>query len=522
MSDLDVSQAERTITTIGVAGAGTMGSGIALVALQAGFTVILFDIAADVLARGRQYIQQQLTRTGNDAAPQHLICSTQIGDLAGSEVVIEAVVENLAVKQELFEQLDTICPPPAILATNTSTLSITAIAAAVTSPGRVGGMHFFNPAPVLPLVEIGRGAQTGAETVQTLAALAEQMGKTPVVTPDTPGFIVNRVARPFYGEALRLLGEGVATLEQIDQVVQLGGHFRMGPFRLMDLIGLDINLAATRSMYEQTYGEPRYQPHWIQEQMVRQHALGRKTGRGFYTYDSNTPPPEMPLPPPGERRSGPVWISSGSWAPGLAGLIQGAGYSLTDSAASKPTAGVVMAGRSEDLKEHVQSFEQALPPEVPLFCQAADVTVSETATWLTRPERLVGFDGLFVTTGQAVTLVAGPILLDHIRHAAEQFFTGLGRRVVWIEDSPALILPRLICMLANEAAFAAGDGVADGETIDRAMTLGANYPKGPLAWAKELGYGRVVAVLDHLQAEYGEDRYRTAPLLRRLARLDQL
>ncbi len=515
---------EGLVRKIGVAGAGTMGAGIALVGLLAGLDVTLYDIADEMLVQGREYLQKHLARKGSEAALARLTCSTDLEVLAGAEVIVEAVVEKLPVKQELFGRLDRLCPPPAILATNTSTLAVTAIAAAVDSPERVAGMHFFNPAPVLPLVEVARAARTADETIRALVRLAEQMGKTPVVTRDTPGFIVNRVARPFYGEALRLLGEGAATHAQIDQVVRSGGGFRMGPFQLMDLIGLDVNFAATRSMYEQTFHEPRYRPHPIQEQMVQQKALGRKTGRGFYRYDDETPAVEMPDPPPDiGRHNGVVLVSAGSWAPGLFDLLRQAGYRLAESySAAPPVAGLVPAGCDEDLAVQVGKLDRALPPDVPLFCQAADITVGQMAAWLDYPERLIGFDGLFAGAGQAVTMVASPILSEGLRRAADHFWHGLGRQTVWITDSPGLILPRLVGMLANEAAFAAGEGVADPETINRAMILGVNYPQGPLAWARELGYRRVVAVLDHLLAEYGEERYRTAPWLRRLARFEHL
>jgi 3-hydroxybutyryl-CoA dehydrogenase len=380
-------------------------------------------------------------------------------------------------------------------------------------------MHFFNPAPVLPLVEVGRGGQTSQATVDTLVVLAKQLGKTPVVTRDTPGFIVNRVARPFYNEALRLAGEGVATYEQIDQIVQLGGGFRMGPFRLMDLIGIDINLTSTQSVYEQTYGESRYRPHWLQAQLVQQKTLGKKTGRGFYDYTGDAPLPGMPTPPPLSRQAGAVHISPGEWSPGLIDLCLQAGYNLQE--AVEPVAGLVVAGRPE-LRDYAFSYDRALPAHVPLFCQAIETTVHEMASWLNYPERLIGFDSLFIGSGQIATLVASPVLSAGVRQAAEQFFTNLGRYVLWIEDTPALVLPRIVAMLANEAAFAVGEGVADRETVDQAMQLGVNYPKGPLTWAKELGYGRIVAILDHLRAEYGEERYRAAPLLRRLARLEQL
>jgi len=495
-----------------------MGSGIALAALASGLTVILQDIAPEMLERAREYLEKYLTRKGKGTALKHLRLTTRLEDLAEADAVIEAVPERLELKREIFRRLDELCSPTAVLASNTSTLSITAIAAATSTPQRVGGMHFFNPAAVMPLVEVVRGAQTDDETVERLVALAERMGKTPVVTRDTPGFIVNRIARPFYLEALRLLGEGVATHEQIDRVVELGGGFRMGPFRLMDLIGIDVNLASTQSIYEQTFHEPRFRPHPLQQQMVQQNALGRKTGRGFYHYGDEIPAAEAPSLPEITLQSGTVWVSPGTWAPGLAELCRDAGYTVTHEIDGVPVAAVVAAGREEGMHERVQRFDEALPVDVPLLCQAVDATVTEIATWMKHPQRLVGFDGLFFANGPVATLVASPVLEEGVRAVAEAFVTGLGRLPVWIEDCPALILPRIVFTLANEALFAVGEGVADGETIDRAMKLGSNYPKGPVAWAEEFGYGRVLAVLDHLRTEYGEERYRAAPLLRRLAR----
>jgi 3-hydroxybutyryl-CoA dehydrogenase len=387
-------------------------------------------------------------------------------------------------------------------------------------------MHFFNPAPVLPLVEIIHAARSSSETIQALVRLAERLGKTPVVAGDTPGFIVNRVARPFYGEALRLLGEGAASHEQIDRLARLGGGFRMGPFELMDLIGIDVNYAATQSVFEQTFFEPRFRPHPIQAQMVAQKAFGRKSGRGFYTYPEGQPSaagaPEFII----ERRSrGPVLLAGGSWAPGLRNLLQEAGVAVLDPAAAEgqnPTACAIPGGRREGLEGLLRSLDHALPPSVPILCQCADVTVAELASWMRHPERMVGFDGLFLQGGPLTSLVASHDLQDTVRAAVEDLLAGLRRSPLWIADTPGLVLPRIVCTLANEAAFAAGEGVADPETIDRAMQLGTNYPKGPLAWARELGYGKVVSVLEHLRAEYGEERYRVAPLLRKWARLDSI
>jgi 3-hydroxybutyryl-CoA dehydrogenase len=512
--------------TIAVVGGGTMGSGIALAALLADFPVVLYDVSTEVLARAREYIETHLNRKRRAINIKYLSLTTSLEDLAGAGFVIEAIPEDLSLKQALFTRLDEICPPPAILASNTSTLSVTAIAAATAAPERVAGMHFFNPAPVLPLVEVIRAARCAPETVQALARLAERLGKTPVIAGDTPGFIVNRVARPFYGEALRLLGEGAATHEQIDRLARQGGGFRMGPFELVDLIGIDVNFTATQSVYEQTFSEPRFRPHPIQAQMVAQKAFGRKTGRGFYTYENGQPyPTSDPFPSPRRQPHSPVLLAAGSWAPGMRNLLEEAGVVVLDPAAAEdqgPSAAVITGGRSEGLEALLRSLDLALTPAIPILCQCTDARLAEMAAWVRHPERLVGFDGLFFHHGPVASLVASPVLKDGIQTAVEDLLAGLQKSPVWIADTPGLVLPRLVCTLANEAAFAAGEGVADPETIDRAMQLGTNYPKGPLAWAREIGYGTVVAVLEHLRAEYGEERYRVAPLLRKWARLESI
>lgn len=282
-----------SITTIGVIGAGTMGSGIAQVAAQAGLQVVLTDISEAALAGAMERIKSELQRAaekGRMTAEQSGLALAAIhpratvADLSGAQLIIEAVAENLDVKRALVRDLDQIVGREAILATNTSSLSITAIAAGSANPARVVGMHFFNPPTVMRLVEVVRGKDTTSTIVTVACDLSVRFGKTPVVCKDTPGFIVNRIARPFYGEALRILGEGVATVEQVDTIVKESGGFRMGPFELMDLIGIDVNYAVTRSVYEQFFHEPRFRPHPIQRQMVEAGTLGRKTKRGFYSY----------------------------------------------------------------------------------------------------------------------------------------------------------------------------------------------------------------------------------------------
>ncbi|MEO8169075.1 MAG: 3-hydroxyacyl-CoA dehydrogenase NAD-binding domain-containing protein [bacterium] len=282
------------ITTIGIIGSGTMGSGIAEVGAVAGFNVKLNDVSQSALDSAMKRIRQNLDRgvekkrmAAHDAAHAfaRIKASSNFDDLAPSTFVVEAALEDMSVKREIFQKLDSLLSPETILATNTSSLSVTAIAELVNRPEKVVGMHFFNPPPLMKLVEVVKGKQTSPHTLDLTLDIARRMRKTPVVCNDTPGFIVNRVARPFYLEALRLLGEGVATVEQIDSIVKLGGGFKMGPFELMDLIGIDVNYAVTKSVYAQFSEAPRFEPHPIQQQMVEAGTLGRKTKKGFYSYD---------------------------------------------------------------------------------------------------------------------------------------------------------------------------------------------------------------------------------------------
>ncbi|HJS28543.1 MAG TPA: 3-hydroxyacyl-CoA dehydrogenase family protein, partial [Anaerolineales bacterium] len=396
------------------------------------------------------------------------------------------------------------------------------ISAATAAPARVAGLHFFNPAPVLPLVEVVRGSQTSAETITRLCDFAVFLGKSPVVTRDSPGFIVNRVARPFYGEALRMLAEGVAGVEEIDLLAEAGAGFRMGPFRLMDLIGIDVNYTAMRSMYEQTFGEPRYRPHWIQASMAASGALGRKSGRGFYAYDHDETikSPATPLEAPTDR--GTVWLAPGSWAPALAGLCHEAGYalSLPLPGAPHPLLAILPAGRFEGHSELLRFLEKNLPARTAILCQAGDQTLSEMKASALHPERLVGFDGLFIRSGGPITLTRSGWTLAEASQPIEDFVRALGCTPVWVEDSPALVLPRLLATLVNEATFAVLEQVADSETVDLAMRLGVSYPKGPIEWGREIGLDKVLAILEHLRSEYGEERYRASTLLRRTVRLD--
>jgi 3-hydroxybutyryl-CoA dehydrogenase len=282
------------IEKIAVLGAGTMGAGIAQVAAQAGFDTLLYDIKQEFIDTGlgriRGFLKGSRERGKLSAEQEQQIVgrlhsTTQLEDCQGSELVIEAAPEKLELKRDIFKQLDSICGPETLLASNTSSFNVTAIAANTQHQERVLGLHFFNPPPLMALVEVVQGDRTSPATIEKATDLMRRMGKTPARAKDTPGFIVNRIARPFYNEALRILGDGVASIETIDRVMKEAGNFRMGPFELMDLIGNDINFAATDSLYQSFFHDPRFRPSPIQQRMVMGGNLGRKTGRGFYVYD---------------------------------------------------------------------------------------------------------------------------------------------------------------------------------------------------------------------------------------------
>lgn len=278
--------------TVGIIGAGTMGNGIAYVAASHGHDVVMYDVQLNLAQRGFEAIRAILQRHVDkkrieqaelQATLERVQLTSDLGDMARAALVIEAVPEDLALKSDIFQALDHICDPEAVLCSNTSSLSITALAGATQRPEQVAGLHFFNPAPMIPLVEVVQGDRTSETTIGQLVDRARRWGKTPIVVRDTPGFIVNRIARPFYGEALRLLDHQVADVETIDRVVRAAG-FKMGPFELLDLIGLDVNLAVTKSIYDAYFHEARFKPHPLQQRMVDAGLLGRKSRRGFYEY----------------------------------------------------------------------------------------------------------------------------------------------------------------------------------------------------------------------------------------------
>ncbi|HSA82619.1 MAG TPA: 3-hydroxyacyl-CoA dehydrogenase [Geminicoccaceae bacterium] len=489
-----------TEVPVGVVGAGTMGAGIAQVAATAGHPVLLCDAAAGAAEAARSRIGAALDRAvgqGRLSSAQRPVISARIeachglDALASAGLVIEAIVEDLDAKQRLFEALEVFLEPTAILASNTSSLSITALAAKLQHPERVVGLHFFNPAPRMELVEVVRGLMTAPAVVATAWATVEAWGKTPVEVRSTPGFIVNRVARPFYGEALRALAEGAAEVATIDAVMREAGGFRMGPFELIDLIGLDVNLAVSRSIHAACHYDPRYAPSLIQREMVDAGRLGRKAGRGFYDHAADAEPPApataAPAPPP---RSVVVEGELGVAEP-LLERLAGSGVAVERrSGEGLIRLGdlrlVLTDGRSATEWSHMLDRPVATFDLAHDYASCARLAVATADQ--TSPAQLQSAIGLLQAAGIAVSV---------------------------LDDLPGLLVMRTVAMLANEAAETVQAGAATAAAVDTAMRLGVNYPQGPLAWAEKIGLKRVLEVLDHLRRSYSEERYRASWMLRR-------
>ncbi len=516
-----------TDNIVAVIGAGTMGAGIAQVAAKAGHPVLLFDVAEGVALKGVQQITKglnQLVARGrmSDEEQQSLIARiipvNQMTDLAAADLVIEAVAERLDIKQSLFRELEGLCSQQTIFASNTSSLSITEIGAALERPERLVGMHFFNPAPVMKLVEVVRGLATERSVAEAVFDTATQWGKKAVHTRSTPGFIVNRVARPFYAEALRVLEVGGANVATIDALMRDCAGFRMGPFELMDLIGLDVNYAVTCSVHAAYYGDQRFTPSLIQKELVDAGYLGRKSGRGFYDYrediagDSGQSPEapsnvgvrysdanaEILLAPPCEPPPMVTLVGDAPYAPVLIDLMNKAGIAVERETADQPDDFLIVCGEAILAQTDGRLATQAV----------AEDGVSD----------LVVFDlALDYAKATRIAIAAADQTSESALEEAIGFWQALGKTVSVIDDIPGLCVMRTVCMLANEGSDAVNQQVCSAEAVDAAMQFGVNYPKGPMAWADAIGTVNVATILDNLLSTYGEDRYRASPLLVRKA-----
>jgi 3-hydroxybutyryl-CoA dehydrogenase len=501
-----MSESSDTQDVVGVVGAGLMGRGIAQIAAQAGIEVRLLDARSGAAAEAKASIEQVLRalvakgRLPDDAAARavaRLALPPSLAGLAGCTIVIEAIVEKLDAKQALFRELEGAVGPDCILATNTSSLPVTAIASACAKPERVAGLHFFSPVPLMKLVEVVAGLLTSPSVEQRLFEFGAALGHTPVRARDTPGFIVNHAGRGYGTEALRIASEGVADYATIDRILKRAAGFRMGPFELFDLTGLDVSHPVMESIYRQYYEEPRFRPSPLTAQRVAAGVLGRKTKRGFYEYGDAAQTVTMTMAPvPMVAPSTLVWIGDGesSSREALAALLPTLGARVDTGARPHPDALCVV---------------------LPLGVDATSAALAQGLD----PIRTIALDPLPGFDRQR-TLMTTPVTDAARRDAAHALFAADGVAVDVIRDSPGFVVQRVLAHIVNVACEIAQQRIATPDDIDLAVRLGLAYPHGPLAWGDALGPLRVLGILEQMHLATGDPRYRPSLWLSRRARLN--
>jgi 3-hydroxybutyryl-CoA dehydrogenase len=470
-----------------------MGRGIAQVLAQSGVRTLVFDAQPGAAQKAREAISQSLAKLveRGKLAPAAMQATLERIEVVASaqafkpcHVVVEAIVEDLQAKRALFAGLEEIVDNECILASNTSSLSVTAMAAACNRPQRVAGLHFFNPVPVMKIVEVVDGELTQRAVTDALAALATRVGHMPVRCRDTPGFVVNHAGRAFVPEALRLLGEGVADFATIDRILVDAAGFRLGPFGLMDLVGLDVSHAVMKSMYHQYYEEPKYRPSFLAESRVAAGLLGRKTGRGWYTYGKDGAAAAVP-----EARA-PKVLPLSVWA-------------------------------VPQLKDLVSKAKSESNPAKAAVCLVAPLGKDATASALEHgldPARTVAVDPLFGFAKRR-TLMTTPVTRPEVEESAHALLAADGVPVSVIRDSPGFVAQRVVAHIVNVGCDIAQLRIASPGDLDRAVVLGLGYPRGPLAMGDALGPAKLLSILEALHDFYQEPRYRASPWLKRRARL---
>lgn len=485
---------------IGVIGAGTMGIGIAEVAASHQQQVYLFDLnnnfalaAKDTMSKrlSSRVERGKITAEVRQTIIDNIIVIDDVKQLSVCDLIIEAIVERLVVKQSVFTELEKICKEGTLFATNTSSISVTAIASGLKNPENMIGLHFFNPAPVMKLIEVIAGLRSSQKNIEAGIDLCHFWNKTPVVAQSTPGFIVNRVARPFYGEALKMLQEQVADPQTMDALMISAG-FRMGPFALMDLIGMDINLSVSQTVFESMYYDARYRPSLIQKEMVSAKFLGKKTGEGFYKYDGSKQPKVIFS----EQQKAAQYVSLSKETTQLDRLkraVKDSKHFVATEHEGGPSLQVgdcaIFLSNGQTCQQRVKTISQEHVAQVDLMldfdsCSTLHIAFDKNCP-LTTQNEIIGM------------------------------FQQLDKHVIVGKDLPALIVMRTVCLLINEAADAIENGVCSENDVDLAMQKGVNYPIGLIVWAHKIGFKLVVETLDNLHHWFGDDRYRTSPWLRK-------
>jgi 3-hydroxybutyryl-CoA dehydrogenase len=485
---------QRPDLVAGVAGSGTMGRGIAQVLAQCGVRTLVYDAKPDAALQAKDSIAKSLaalvqkgrvSQADADASVARIEIVDSLAGLKPCHVVVEAIVELLGPKQELFKALESVVGDACILASNTSSLSVTAMASACAKPGRVAGYHFFNPVPVMKIVEVVDGERTEAWVGDALIALAKRYGHKPVRCKDTPGFIVNHAGRGYVPESLRVLQEGIADFATIDRVLVDAAAFRLGPFALLDLVGLDIAHGVMKSMHAQYYGEPKYQPSFLADPRVAAGLLGRKTGRGWYTYGKDGVAEKIP-----EKE-----IQSG-----------------------KPES-VWCVPELKDFLSKFTNLESKPAPDSVCFVAPLGQDATTTAIQLhLDPKNTVAVDRLFGFAKRR-TLMTTPVTQPGVRDAAHALLASDGVPVSVIRDSAGFVAQRVVAHIVNVGCDIVQQRIASPEDLDSAVVLGLGYPHGPLAMGDAVGPTRILHILEAMHAFYQEPRYRPSPWLKRRARL---
>jgi len=494
-----------------------MGAGIALVAARGGYIVELIEPDAGARERALARIAKDAERAGDTALVGNIRIAADIPERSEASIAIEAVVERFDVKRDVFARLARALDQNALIATNTSALSVADIADTVEHPERVLGLHFFNPPVQMKLVEIVAAPLTSDDALERARAFVDRLGKTAVIAADTPGFIVNRVARPYYVQSMIAFERGVASMEDLDALARSIG-FRMGPFELMDLIGLDVNLATTESVYERL-GAERLAPVKLQRELVAEGRLGRKAGAGFYDYRQGEVERVSlavePSAPEMNEDEVVAIVGAGGIADEIAELLEQRyanvqrieNDELLDELNLESTIVIDVGNGSADRGDIVAELDSLLGPETVFFVDAYATDLTACIKRLRHPDRLVGYGILGDFNAQhAAEIVDTPEVSDDALALAQDLFASLGKGVVLLENLPGLYLGRVVCSIVNEAVTAVHEDVATPDDIDLAMRLGTNYPIGPIAWGQEIGGARATRILRRL-AEAEGDRF---------------
>ncbi len=510
-----------TVNTIAIIGTGIMGMGIAQIAAQAGIQVLLYDAKSGAAEQGRQSLQstlEKLTAKGKFTDEQlqdtlsNLTVLQELSQIATAEIVVEAIIENLDIKKQLFAQLEGVVTTDTILATNTSSLSVTAIAADCDHPERVAGFHFFNPVPLMKIVEVIPGLSTQQSVIDVLSDLAKRMGHLGVVAKDTPGFIVNHGGRAYGTEALKILGEGVTTFENIDQILREGAGFRMGPFELLDLTGIDVSHPVMESIYNQFYHEARYRPHPLTRQMLVGKKLGRKVGEGFYHYEN------------GQKLST------------VTAQDQSSEALISDAVITSVWVGADLVEDKTQLVDYLKSQgitiddnDKPNPDSLVLLAPYGEDTTNAAIRYQVNPKQAVAID-MLIGLAKHRTLMPSLVTQEtFIAQAYTLFGKGLDDReattqpivgATLIAESIGFVAQRVVAMVINLGCDIAMQGIASPEDIDNAVKLGLGYPHGPISWGDHLGASRVLLILERIYGLTGDPRYRPSPWLQRRAKLD--